>query len=139
MRNLMAIILISLLVLLVPSGRTLARTSGNDKTMAVDKVKAKIASLGVGEKAHAQIKLRNGQKVKGYVSGTSQENFTFTERDSGRTTTIAYRDVIEVKKRGLSKGAKIGIGAGIGVAVLALVFIHVRNHLFDGFRLGNQR
>src|SRR6266849_767980 len=104
MRKQMAIILIGLLVLLVPSGRTLARSSGNNKTTAVDKIKTKIAKLGLGEKARAQIKLRNGQKVKGYVSSTSQENFTFTERDSGRTTTISYSDVVEVKKPGLSSG-----------------------------------
>jgi hypothetical protein len=139
MRKLLAISLIGLLVLLVPSGRTLARSSGNDKTTAMDKIKIKIAKLGVGEKARAQIKLRNGQRVKGYVTSTSQENFTFTERDSGRLTTIAYSDVIEVKKPGLSKVAKIGIGAGIGVVVLALIANHVRNHLFDGLTLGNQR
>ena len=46
-----------------------------------------------------------------------------------------YADVVEVKKAGgLSTGAKIAIGLGIGVAVLALVAIHVKNHLFDDFK-----
>jgi len=37
--------------------------------------------------------------------------------------------------KGLSKGAKIGIGVGIGVVVLAIIALHVRKHMFDGFNL----
>lgn len=70
-------------------------------------------------------------------SSSNQDNFTFTERGSSKTVTIPYGDVIEVKKPGLSKGAKIAVAVGIGVAALALIAIHVRNHLFDDFRLGN--
>jgi hypothetical protein len=48
--------------------------------------------------------------------------------------TVAYADVVEVKKSSeLSTAAKIGIGVGIGVAVLAIVAIHVKDHLFDNF------
>jgi len=136
MKRYLAIILIGLVGLLAP-GQTLAQASVKDETNAVEKIKTKITRLGVGEKARAQIKLRNGQKIKGYVSSSNQDNFTFTERGSGKTSTIAYGDVIEVKKPGLSRGAKIAIAVGIGVAALALIAIHVRNHLFDDFRLGN--
>jgi hypothetical protein len=46
---------------------------------------------------------------------------TFTDRKSGTTTTVAYADVVEVKKPGLSTGAKIAIAVGIGVGVLAVL------------------
>jgi hypothetical protein len=124
-RKHLSIILIGSLVFLVTGGQALARPSGKGELPPVEKIKAKIKKLGVGGKAEAQIKLRNGQKLKGHVSSAGEDNFTLTERDSGQTTTVAYADVIEIRKSGsLSTGAKIGIVAGIGVAVTALVILH---------------
>lgn len=122
MRKVLSIVLIGLLVLLASGSQILAQSSGQDEAKALEKVKAKIAKLGVGEKARAQITLRNGQKIKGYVSSAGQNDFAFTERSSGQTRTLAYADVVEVKKPGLSKGAKIGLGVGIGAGVAAVVF-----------------
>lgn len=64
--------------------------------------------------------------LKGFVSSAGPDDFAFTERDSGKTTTVAYADVVEVKKPGgLSKGAKIAIVAGIGAGVVGgLIVIH---------------
>jgi hypothetical protein len=60
-------------------------------------------------------------------------------RKTGTTTTVAYADVVEVKKPGLSTGAKIGIAAAIGVgvlAVLAAVVVHSLNNLdINGIRI----
>jgi len=130
----LTIILIGSLVFLASGGQTLARSSGKDKVPTVEEIKAKIARLGTGKKAKAQIKLRTGEKIKGFVDSAGDDSFAFTERDSKQTKTIAYADVVEVKKSGgLSTGAKIAIGLGIGVAVLAIVVIHAKNHLFDNF------
>ena len=121
-------------MLLVPGGSALAQRSGTEETQAVEKVKAKIAKLGVGEKARVQIKIRNGQKLKGYISSAGQDDFTLTERDSGQKRTLAYSDVVEIKKRGgLSTGAKLAIAGGITVAVVAVIAIHISHHLFDNF------
>jgi hypothetical protein len=139
MRKLLSIVLIGLLIFLASGGRALAQSSGKDEAKALEKIKAKIAKLGVGEKARAQIKLHNGQKIKGYVSSAGPNDFAFTERKSGSTTTVAYADVVEVKKPGLSTGAKIAIGVGIGVGVLAVVVVYAVNHLFDDFRPFAQR
>ena len=139
MRKLLSIVLIGLLVFLASGGRALAQSSGKDEVKALEKIKAKIAKLGVGEKARAQIKLRNGLKIKGYVSSAALNDFALTERKSGTTTTVAYADVVEVRKPGLSTGAKIAIAVGIGVgvlAVLAAVVVHGLNHLdLDGIRI----
>jgi len=135
MKKHLTIILIGSLVFLASGGQTLARSSGKDKVLTVEEIKAKIARLGAGKKAKAQIKLRTGEKIKGFVDSAGDDSFAFTERDSKQTKTIAYADVVEVKKAGgLSTGAKIAIGLGIGVGVLALVAIHVKNHLFDDFK-----
>jgi len=134
MKKHLTIILIASLVFLAFRGQTLGRSSGKDKVPTVEEIKAKIAKLGTGKKAKAQIKLRTGEEIKGFVSSAGDDRFAFTERDSKQTKTIAYADVVEVKKSGgLSTGAKIAIGLGIGVAVLAIVVIHAKNHLFDNF------
>ncbi len=134
MKKHLTIILIGSLGFLASGGQTLARNSGKDKVLTVEEIKAKIAKLGTGKKAKAQIKLRTGEKIKGFVDSAGDDSFAFTERDTKQTKTIAYADVVEVKKSGgLSTGAKIAIGLGIGVVVLAIVVIHAKNHLFDNF------
>jgi hypothetical protein len=139
MRKLLSMVLVGLLVFFASGGQTPAQRSGKDEAKALEKIKAKIAKLGVGEKARAQIKLRNGQKMKGYVSSAGKDDFAFTERKSSTTTTVAYADIVEVKKPGLSTGAKIAIAVGIGVgvlAVLALVVVHGLNNLdINGIRI----
>ena len=139
MRKPLSIVLAGLLVFFACGGQTLAQSSGQAETKALEKIKAKIAKLGVGEKARAQIKLRNGQKIKGYVTSKGQDDFAFTERKSGTTTTVAYVDIVEVKKPGLSTGAKIGIAAAIGVgvlAILAVAVVHSLNNLdINGIRI----
>ena len=121
MKKHMAIILIGLLVFLASGGQTLARSSGRDKVPTIEEIKAKIAKLGIGEKARAQIKLRNGEKIKGYVSNAGEKDFALTDGKSGQTTTIAYADVVEVKKPGMSKRTKILLGVGIGVVATAAI------------------
>jgi len=131
MKKHLAIALIGFVVFLASGGQTLAQSSGRDEAQASEKIKTKITRLGVGEKARAQIKLRSGQKIKGYVSSAGANEFSFTERDSGKTTTVAYADVLEVKRPGgLSKGTKIAIAAGIGGAiVLTLIGKHIADCL----------
>jgi hypothetical protein len=126
--------LVCLVSFVASVGQTLAQTPGQDDAKAVEKIKLKISKLGVGEKARAQITLRDGQKMKGYISSAGASEFSFTEKTTGKTTTVAYTDVVSVKKPGLSTGAKIGIGVAIGVgalAILAAVVVHSLNHLFD--------
>ena len=132
MRKYVSIILMGLVFSMASAGQTLAQSSSKDEAKALEKIKAKIAKLGVGEKARAQIKLRNGEKIKGFVSSAGPDDFAFTERDSGKTATVAYADVIEVKgPGGLSKGAKIAIVAGIGAGVVVgLIANHIVNCLW---------
>ena len=128
MKNHLTIILIGSLVFLASGGQTLARSSGKDKVLTVEAIKTKITKLGIGEKARAQIKLRNGQKIKGYVSNAGERDFALTDGKSGQTTTIAYADVVEVKKPGMSKRSKILIGVGIGIVATAAILAWAVTH-----------
>jgi hypothetical protein len=137
MRRYLALVLTGSLFLFFP-GHVLARLQKDDAS-TVEKIKTKITRLGVGEKARAQIKLRNGQKIKGYVSNASEDNFSLTDRKSGQTTTIAYADVVDVKKPGMTKRTKIIIGVTIGVVATAAILAWAVTHSFPNFTLSNTR
>jgi len=92
-----------------------------------DKVKAKVAKLGVGEKAKATVILKDGTKKKGYVGQAGDDDFVLRDRKTDSPTTIRYSDVTKVESnkghstaRNLALG--IGIGAGAFLAVIAIVF-----------------
>ena len=121
LKKCLSLILIFLLASLIPARQMLARGSHGDQTPSVGKIKAKIAKRGVGEKARVEIKLRNGKTIKGYASSAGQDDFRLTDRKTGQTTTVAYADVVDVKKPGLSNLTKIAIFAGIGVAVVITI------------------
>ena len=117
----LSLILIGLMVYLVSGGQALAIASSRDQTPSVEKIKARIAKRGVGEKARVEIKLRNGKTIKGYISSAGPDDFRVTDRKTGQTTTVAYADVAEVRKPGLSNLTKIAIFAGIGVAIVITI------------------
>ena len=135
MKKHLSIILIVSLVSLATGVQAFARGSGKDAVPQVEKIKAKIAKLGTGEKAKARIKLRSGEKLKGYISSVGENDFAITDKKSGQTKTVLYADVVEARKPGLSKGTKIAIVAGIGVVATAAILAVLITHSFGNFNL----
>jgi hypothetical protein len=114
-----------------------AAPTPKDPVPQAEKIKMKVAKMGTGEKAKAKIKLRSGEKLKGYISSAGENDFVLTDKKSGKTTTIAYADVDEVGKPGLSQGTKIALIVVVAVvataAILAIVVVHSLNNLnIDG-------
>jgi hypothetical protein len=69
------------------------------------------------------VKLQDGSKLKGNISEAKEDSFTLSDSKTGQTRTLAYADVVEVKKQGgLSLMAKVGIGLAITVGALALLY-----------------
>jgi hypothetical protein len=103
-----------------------AQQSKSEGTI-LDKVKAKVAKLGVGEKAKATVILRDGTKKKGYIGQAGSDDFVLRDRKTDAPTTISYSDVSKVESnRGHSTARNIAIGVGIGVgALLAVIFITI--------------
>jgi hypothetical protein len=92
-----------------------------------DKIKAKVAKLGVGEKAKATVILKDGTKRKGYIGQAGGDDFVLRDRKTDSPTTLRYSDVTKVESnkghstaRNLALG--IGIGAGAFLAIIAIVF-----------------
>lgn len=108
-----------------------------DPVPQAEKIKTKVAKMGTGEKAKAKIKLHSGEKLKGYISSAGENDFVLTDKKSGKATTIAYADVDEVGKPGMSQGTKIALIVVVAVvataAILAAVVVHGLNNLnIDG-------
>src|SRR4051812_4741704 len=94
---------------------------------ADEKVKLKVAKMGVGEKARVTVRTKTGRKIKGFVSQSGSDGFTVRDRNSGEAIVFSYSDVEKVEdNRGHSTLRNVLIGVGIGagafLAVIAIVF-----------------
>ena len=96
----------------------------------VERIKIKVAKLGVGDKAKATVYLKDGGKKKGYIAQAGDDEFVLRDRKTDAPTTIRYDDVTRVdSNRGHSTARNIAIGVGIGVgALLAIIGITI-SHL----------
>lgn len=90
-------------------------------TNAVEKIKTDIRKRGMGSEFKVVVKMKDGTKLKGYISQILDDSFDLTDAKTKQPTTIPYRDVAEVKKQGWSTAAKIALGVGIGAVAVAAV------------------
>ena len=112
-----------LLLATVPSAR--ANQTGS-QSPTVETVKSRIARLGIGAKAKATVKLKNGTKVKGYVAQAGEDDFVIRNRKTDAPTTISYADVLKVddnKGHSTARNVAIGVAVGVGVTILAIFAI----------------
>ena len=104
--------------------------SNQTPATTVEKIKIKIAKLGVGDKAKATVYLKDGGKKKGYIAQAGDDDFVVRDRKTDAPTTIRYDDVTRVdSNRGHSTARNIAIGVGIGVgaflAIIAITIAHL--------------
>jgi hypothetical protein len=106
---------------------------GAGDTQAIEKTRAKVQKLGIGRDARVEVKLRDNTRVKGYVSASSQDSFTVTDRKTGASQTIAFANAAEVKKQGggLSTRSWIIIG-GVAAAAAIVALTVIKPVLCDG-------
>lgn len=91
----------------------------------VDEVKAKVAKIGLGEKAKATVTLKDGSKRQGYIGQAGSDDFVLRDRKTDSPTTISYGDVVKIESnRGHSTARNIALGVSIGFgALLTLILI----------------
>jgi hypothetical protein len=95
-------------------------------------LKRQLALIPAGKTIEVKLKQEGSKKITGKLGSVTDEGFevqTVKSRFSlseepGKVSTekIAFADVESVKKRGMSLGAKIGIGAGVGGVIAFLKF-----------------
>ena len=71
-------------------------------------VRARTAVHALGTEARVAVKLRDKRRLTGEISRVNEDNFALTNAKTGLDVTVAYADVLEVKrKKGLSTGMKV--------------------------------
>jgi len=117
---------LAVLFLVVP----VTRVAAQRPQMTADQAKVEVAKLGLGEKARATITLKNGTKIKGYVSRADENDFVIRDRKTNTPTTINYADIVKVQKdRGHSTARNLAIGIGIGGGALLSIILITIAHL----------
>lgn len=122
-RKLLSLVLVGLLLNIV--GVIPAYASSKEETQArfAERVKQGIGRLGTGPEARVEVKLRDGRKLKGYISEAGEDSFVIVDAKSGASATVPYPQVKQVAGNNLSKGAKIAITVGIVVGFLFLLTV----------------
>ena len=100
---------------------TFANSKAEKDAQLAAKVKAGIAKLGSGPDARIEVKLRDKNRLKGYVSQIGDESFAVADAKTGATTEVPYSNVASVTGTNVPTGAKIAIGVGIGVGLTFLI------------------
>ena len=97
---------------------------------STDKMKSKVAKLGVGSKARATIKLTDGTRVKGYVYSAGDEDFVIRDRETDAPTTVRYANVKSVddnRGHSVARNVLIVVGIGAGITLAAIYGAIARN------------
>ena len=100
-----------------------------DTQTSLERIKIKVAKLGVGEKAKATVFLKDGTKIKGYIAQAGDDDFVLRDRKTDAPTTIRYDNVAKVdNNRGHSTARNVTLGVVVGVgAVLAVLGLLIAN------------
>ncbi len=115
---------LTLIVLLMQMFFALPTFAGTKEEKFTEKVKTGIAKLGTGPEAKIKVKLKDGTKIKGYVTEVSENQFVVMNLKTGQTIPIAYPEVSQAKGNNLSKGVIITIGF---LAFIVLLYVLVAN------------
>jgi hypothetical protein len=123
LKKLISLSLAALLLSAVNLRVAFAVAPRKQKETQVEKVKADVAKYSLGKRPRVTVKLQDGSKLKGNIGDVKEDSFTLSDSKTGQSRTLAYADVVEVKKQGgLSLMAKVGIGLAITVGALALLY-----------------
>ena len=122
LKQYLTVILAVLVINLSFGGRALAETPKETKAAKhAAKVKTNIAKLGTGKDAKIMVKLKDGTKLKGYVSQINETSFVVTNEVTGVETEVPYPNAKQVRGNNLSNGVTWAIAAGIVVAIAIIV------------------
>lgn len=82
------------------------------------KVKTEISKLGIGTDSKVKVKLKDGTKLKGYVSEINDEGFTVTDVN-GKSTSIPYNKAKQVG----GGNTKLGIIIAVGIFAVLIILL----------------
>ena len=123
LKKLLSLAVVGLLLNIAGVIPAYASSKEESRARFAEKVKEGIGRLGTGPEARVEVKLRDGRKLKGYISEAGENSFVIVEAKSGTASTVPYPQVKQVTGNNLSKGAKIALTVGVVVGVLFLLTV----------------
>lgn len=84
-----------------------------------EQVKANIIKLGTGKESRVKIKLKNGTKLKGFVSEIKDSSFVLTNAETGNSEEIQYLQV----KKAQGSNSKTGQRILVVVVIIGLIVL----------------
>lgn len=120
----------AILVINLACGLPILASGSNDEKEAkfVKKVKTEVSKLGTGSEARVEVKLKDGTKIKGYVTEITDASFTVMNEKTNSATKIPYPQAKQVKGNNLSNGAKFAIAVGIIAGLIAILYFAGRSN-----------
>lgn len=115
--------LCSLILNLFLGTAAFAETKEEKDAKHAAKVRSNIHKLGQGKDARVQVKLKDGTKLKGYVSRINADSFVVMNDSTNTTTEVPYWQTKQVKGNNLSNGVWIAIGAGLIAAFIVIIVV----------------
>ena len=108
-----------------------AGAASSKKELSAEEVKKRVESYGVGATARVKVKLRNGEKMEGFIDRAGDDHFYLVRTDSqtGTAAVIAYGDVAQIGgQKSTFDWSRIGYSAGVGARVLfkVLSVMHIQ-------------
>lgn len=85
-----------------------------------EKVKTEISKLGTGQDAKIKVKLKDGTKLKGYITEANENQFVVMDSKTNQLIPVPYPQVKQAKGNNLSSGVIVIIGV---TAVIVLLFV----------------
>jgi hypothetical protein len=119
-------VLVGLLINLVAVHSAYATPVQGPDVRAAERVREKVSNLGRGPEARAEVRLKDGTKLRGYISEASDDHFTVVDA-AGRSTQVDYSQVKSVKDNRHrffdAKGAAVGGGLIAGIFLIAIFYV----------------
>lgn len=104
-----------------------AKDSSDKEAEFAEKVKVNITKLGTGIDAKVKLKLKDGTKLKGYISQINADSFVVVNEKSGAISEVSYSSPKQVKGNNLSGGVALAIGIGLIAAFVIIIFVAGRS------------
>lgn len=119
----LSFILGCLLLITANSSLISAQTGSENKDSSIARVKAKVIKRSTAKNTYIKVKMLDGRKLNGEITQAGEDSFTLTNSKNKQSTSIAYRDVAQVKRKGLSATEIIALGVVTGAAAIVLTVI----------------
>jgi small nuclear ribonucleoprotein (snRNP)-like protein len=83
-----------------------------------DKAREHVQQLGLGKRV--KVKLQNGLKIRGRITGFAGDKFVVTDSATGERIQVAYADVADIRKEGIPRFFnRFVVGFAVTAAVVA--------------------